>query len=294
MQNPIIEGRLSAQVLNGGTFTVAYPRGTNKGTFFGGVGHNVLIANNLYLVPDGIALTFGADEITVTNNTGATLGAGTNYRLELDVPSGKGISGIDRCVAATVIWCNLGAPKAADADSIAASQTPADAGALTIDGALASNGIATLDMARNVTITAAANDSARTFTVTGKDEYGVLMVEEIGGPNATIAQGKKAFKTVDSVEVDAATAGAITVGHGDVLGLPFFLADSDFVLKEMQDGTALTNGTFVAGDTATPTATTGDVRGTYDPNAATNGSLSFRLVAAITDESYKGQAQFGG
>ncbi|HVW64233.1 MAG TPA: hypothetical protein VHB01_04400 [Nitrosospira sp.] len=54
---------------------------------------------------------------------------------------------------------------------------------------------------------------------------------------------------------------AATVGTGDVLGLPFFLTDGDFILKEMEDGTLRTTGTFVAGDGSTPSGTTGDVRG---------------------------------
>ena len=55
-----------------------------------------------------------------------------------------------------------------------------------------------------------------------------------------------------------------------------------------------TAGTIVAGSNATPTATTGDVRGTYDPNAACNGSLDFKLVALVRSASYKGLAQYAG
>ena len=48
-------------------------------------------------------------------------------------------------------------------------------------------------------------------------------------------------------------------------------------------GAAPTAGTIVAGVTTAggSTATTGDVRGTYDPNAACDGSKVFELILAL-------------
>lgn len=108
---------------------------------------------------------------------------------------------------------------AADADGICQSQTPSGAGALTINGALASGGVATLGTGANqrqVLITAAADDSARTFTVTGTNWDGVEISETIAGPNATTAASVLSYQTVTSVTVDAGTAGAITVGTNGV------------------------------------------------------------------------------
>src|SRR3546814_5252721 len=60
-----------------------------------------------------------------------------------------------------------------------------------------------------------------------------LLVETITGPTgATAASGKKAFKTVTAIAVSATTTAAVTVGTGDVLGLPVYLPSSGAVLKE--------------------------------------------------------------
>ena len=102
---------------------------------------------------------------------------------------------------------------AADADGVCQSQTPAAGGeqALTINGALASGGVATFVAARLITIASASDDSARTFTVTGTDVNGNVQTEVIAGP-ATTVTGTLYFRTVTEVLVDDNTAGAITVG----------------------------------------------------------------------------------
>ncbi len=83
-----------------------------------------------------------------------------------------------------------------------------------------------------------------------------------------------------------------TVGTGDVIGLPVFLPGTGYVLRELQDGAAATAGTIVAGVTTKATATTGDVRGTYDPNAACDGAKAFQLLTFLGDPGFKGVAQF--
>jgi hypothetical protein len=102
---------------------------------------------------------------------------------------------------------------AADTDGVCTSQTPAAGGEqdLTIDGALSSGGVATFTAARFITIASAADDSARTFTVTGTDVNGAVQTETIAGPAITVT-GTSYFRTVTQVTVDDDTAGAITVG----------------------------------------------------------------------------------
>jgi hypothetical protein len=114
------------------------------------------------------------------------------------------------------IVVTLGPLTAASANAICLSQTPLAAGSLTINGALASGGAATLDVARRVLITSAANDSARSFVVTGTDYSGGVISETVTpGPNPSVFTNLD-FKTVTSITVDAATAGAITVGTNGV------------------------------------------------------------------------------
>lgn len=101
-------------------------------------------------------------------------------------------------------------PDDADTNLIAEAQTPLDAGNLTL-------ATTTLDYARQIGITSDDNDSGRTFTITGTDADGYSQTEEVTGPNATIAESAKYFKTITTIAVDAATAGEIIVGTVDEL-----------------------------------------------------------------------------
>jgi len=101
---------------------------------------------------------------------------------------------------------------AADADGIATSQTPSGAGNLTINGAKASGGVATFNAARQVTITSAGDDQARTFTITGTDVNGNALTEAVAGADTAAATSTKHFLTVTQIAVDDATAGAVTAG----------------------------------------------------------------------------------
>lgn len=102
-----------------------------------------------------------------------------------------------------------------DADGIALSQTPGGAGNLTLNGALVSGGVATLDAAQKVSITSVADETTKNFTITGTDPDGNALVETLAGGNITTVKTLGYFKTVSQVAVDAATVGAVTVGSGD-------------------------------------------------------------------------------
>jgi hypothetical protein len=107
---------------------------------------------------------------------------------------------------------------AASANNICLSQTPAAAGALTLNGALVVSGVAIMDNPRRVLITATGDESAKTFTVTGIGANGNVVSETITGPNATTAQSVLNYKTVTSITISAAAANAITVGTSGVGG----------------------------------------------------------------------------
>jgi len=114
------------------------------------------------------------------------------------------------------IHATVGPLTAASANAICLSQTPGGAGALTLNGALVSGGVAILDTARRVLITCAGNESTKTFTVTGTAANGKTQIETLVGPNATTVQSTLDFKTVTSITISAAAAGAITVGTSGV------------------------------------------------------------------------------
>ena len=117
----------------------------------------------------------------------------------------------------------VGPIAAASANNICASQTPTSS--LTINGALASGGVATLDVQRRVLITTAADESAKTFTVTGTNWAGNTISQTITGPNATTGATTISFKTVTSITISAAAAGAVTVGTNGVADSPWVRFD---------------------------------------------------------------------
>jgi len=124
----------------------------------------------------------------------------------------NGISTTETLAAARLDYLINGALSAGyDRDGIAASQSPASADAMTLNGALgldfrARRGIYVL-------LYAAANDTGRTFTVVGEDIDGNRITESITGPGVgLITLGSTKFYHITSVTPDAATAGNIEVG----------------------------------------------------------------------------------
>ena len=102
---------------------------------------------------------------------------------------------------------------ALDADGICASQTSgATAGTLTINGAKASGGVATLNSARQITLASAANLADKTFTITGTDANGDALTESLTGPNNSTVTSTKHFLTVTEIAFTDGTSGTMTAG----------------------------------------------------------------------------------
>lgn len=133
---------------------------------------------------------------------------------------------------------------ATDPNGISTSQTPAAGGnqELTITGVMASGGVATLDVARQVLLTFGSDDSARKFIVSGGDAKGNFMQEAIAG-SATTSQTVRAFTTVTSILVDADTAGTVQAGTATVIMSNWVPVDKwkiDFQLSMLFDAAAAT------------------------------------------------------
>jgi hypothetical protein len=101
------------------------------------------------------------------------------------------------------------------ATGLAQAQTPAGAGAFTLNGALISGGVFTADMARQLLCTTVANESAKTFIFTGTDADGKALTESMTGPNATTAETGSYFKTITSITTSAGTTGNVSFGTVD-------------------------------------------------------------------------------
>lgn len=74
---------LTAAVADTATFTVAYPTGFDQDALIGTTGGEVAVGESDVWDQDdpGFAFSFGASNITVTNNTGATIAAATDLIL---------------------------------------------------------------------------------------------------------------------------------------------------------------------------------------------------------------------
>lgn len=304
MSHYVIQGVLASAVANAGTFTASYPDRLspetgklNEGDFHLGVNHKMVMAGKELLAPLSFTVALDGTNITVTNGSGASWPAGSTYYLELQT-AGKRVfrddvtgARLNRMGRSDVFVINLGTPDALDDNGICEAQNIAAAGDLTINGALASGGVVTLDVPRNVIADSGGADTA-VLTVYGTDEYGNAMSEAITLNGTTAVAGKKAFKKITRVAASAAISNSAFLGTGDVLGLPVFLPHVGCILKELQDATVATAGTTVVGlSSAKSTTTTADVRGTYDPNAACNGEINFSLIVALPDPGYLGTAQ---
>ncbi len=160
------------------------------------------------------------------------------------------------------------------------------------------------DVPRALTATGTAG-SNHVVTITGLDEYGETMVENMTLSGTNVIAGVKAFASVSLVSVAiGAAADTFDLGIGDVLGLPFRINAGDFLMPYFSALPDLTTsavpGTIVVAVTTDPaTAVTGDIRGSYNPVGVLDGVEEVGyLMKWPTGVNTKilayGVAQFGG
>ncbi len=140
---------------------------------------------------------------------------------------------------------------------------------------------------RSVSVT---SDAAGDITIIGKDFLGQTMSETITCTVGTEA-GAKAFKRITELRAASDLTGNVVLKAGAEYGLPFCAVE---VVREVVDGAASTEGAITAPDTTTPSATTGDVRGTFNPNTAGDGAKDIALTYVTTSQlagGLYGQAQ---
>jgi len=221
--------------------------------------------------------TYTINQSVTASSTSMT--AHSNIAFDNPSPMDLGIGPLGRIYVWDVV------PQAAVTNNIAASQTAAAAGAVTLTAGTSVKSVVTpygtvlqLDMPRAVKVNCAT--TARAFTVTGYDYYGQPMSETITVAVAgTAVTGKKAFFQISSATI-AGSATAVVIGTSDKLGLPVRVFNVAYVASvKSNDTLAQDAGTFVAADTATASTTTGDVRGTYAPATASDGLV--RTVMGI-------------
>jgi hypothetical protein len=138
----------------------------------------------------------------------------------------------------------------------------------------------TLDVPRCVDIvSSSAGDTTQTALITGYDLYGQLMSQLLTFNGTTRVSTTKAFKSVISVAISAATAGNASVGTTDRLGSPVRLLSKDYLNFNYNATVGLLAAVTAADVTSPATTVTGDVRGTILLASASDGVK--RLVAQI-------------
>lgn len=141
----------------------------------------------------------------------------------------------------------------------------------------------TAALARAVSVVSAnAGDTTQTITVRGYDVFHQPISETIALNGTTTVNGKKAFKYIASVTGSAVSAGNVTVGTTDIFGIntKTDLWENLDIFFNQAFVTATTG--FVAAVATNPaTATTGDVRGTYALQTASNGTRRLRIYTSL-------------
>jgi len=211
----------------------------------------------------------------------------TNMGMSLGNPSpmSQGVGPLGRIY----VWDVVPATKQTNNVSVAA--TYAVAGNATLAAGTGTTAVTTaagvaaiqLDCPRAISVTIGTGTIVDTaITVTGLDVYGQAMTDVIqtGTVQSTTVNGEKAFFQVTGVAVAGAVGGTVAVGTSDVLGSPVRITDAGYIARAGWNNTLADDaGTFVAAVTTTATTTSGDVRGTYVPSSAPNGTR--RLVMGI-------------
>ena len=240
------------------------------------------VTDGTYITAFGTGLgglgTYTINQSVTASSTAMT--AHGNIAFDDPAPMDLGIGPLGRIYVWDVV------PQAAVTNNIAASQTAAAAGAVTLTAGTSVKSVVTpnngtvlqLDLPRAVKVN--CSTTARAFTVNGFDYYGQAMSEVITVSVAgTAVTGKKAFYQISSATI-AGSATAVLIGTSDVLGLPVRVFNVAYI-GSVKSNNALAQdaGTFVAADTAVATNATGDVRGTYTPATASDGIV--RTVMGI-------------
>lgn len=109
-----------------------------------------------------------------------------------------------------------------DDNGVAESQTPAAGG---VQSLTLTDTTITFATPHKLIITAAADESGRTFTVTGKGAGGQPQTESITGPNATTAESTNYWTEISSITVDDDTAGAVYAGTTGLCASPWYPVD---------------------------------------------------------------------
>jgi hypothetical protein len=228
---------------------------------------------------------FGSDPITVINAVPAAATT-ANIAVLANVTSGTAMTLVTSSGAGITVTTTATTPLP--------SLSVIPAGACVIDGlpALRQFGTArtgitgfydrTSMIGRAVSVTGVASGAGGTILVSGNDVFGYPMSELITATaGATTANGKKAFKFIRTVVPQFTDAHNYSIGTADIFGFGIqapLWTDAEVYWNGLQV-TGSSTGFTVPDLTSPATTTTGDVRGTYAVQSASDGTK--RLVVRV-------------
>jgi len=130
---------------------------------------------------------------------------------------------------------------AAAGDSIVSAQSLSVSGAITLDGVLVSNGVATLTVPAVLTATNAASSTIN-FVVTGTGPAGQSQVETLALTASGTVTGSLSFATVTGIVASAAADETISIGNG-VAGYTAWLPLDIYTPNQVTNISGKTSGT---------------------------------------------------
>jgi hypothetical protein len=136
---------------------------------------------------------------------------------------------------------------------------------------------------RCVSVTGVGSGSGGAVTISGYDCYGVAITQTITlGAGVNTVNSTKAFKVVTSVVPAFTDSHTISVGTADIFGFGIRASIFPDVSIWYNDALVTASTGFVAAVTSTASATTGDTRGTYAVQSATDGAKRLYMIVRPT------------
>ena len=226
----------------------------------------------------GISVTSGGTTFTTTSNT-APLSVGQKLLVAAGVtPQVVTITGISGTTVTVDTPFNATNTQAAIATM--------DANGNSVSPFISAGAARPWDpqqaISRCVCISGSTSGTGGAFVVKGYDVFGVPVSETITvGAGQNTVSGKKAFKYIASVTPQFGDAHNYAVGTTDVFGINT-RSDKWEYTNFYWAGAFITSSTgWTASVSSTATATTGDVRGTYNVQSASNGTNRLAMFTSI-------------
>lgn len=199
---------------------------------------------------------------------------------------------VDQCCYAAdvgidgIATVDIPAPPAANATAIMNLQSIATAGTFPVAATFIPSSMGRYG--RNITVVASGAATSN-VTVIGYDYLGQSLRESFTLNGATPVVGKKMFADIAGAVCGATAGTTISIGTGNVLGLPY-KALSTQILGELTSGVTPGTPGVIAPGVDTQTLTSADPRGTFTPAGVPDAIKSYRFSMFCDRNNLHGNA----